>query len=165
MALTRRYSGTRQSSSRHSRGRTRQLSESRHLLLTAYSPDGSSISVVCKVVADGDALGVLLVADSPVAVRIRHRPGLLVAPCDARGTRTGGQSPARAVLGTADLGAQYRAALMNKYGLTTALALGLARLAHGLSASTAVRLTPAGTAWPLLCPDWRPAGGYGYSPN
>jgi hypothetical protein len=119
--------------------------------------------MVCKVVADGEALGVLLAGDSPVAVRIRDRPGVLVAPCDARGERTGGQSPARAVLGTADLGAQYRAALMNKYGFTTALALGLARLSHGLAASTAVRLTPAGTAWPLLCPDWRPTSAY--SPN
>lgn len=158
MALARRHSGTRRNS-----GRTRQLSESSHLLLTAYSPDGISSSLVCKVVADGDALGVLLAADSSVAVRIRHRPGVLVAPCDAHGVRTGGQSPARAMLGTADLGAQYRAALMNKYGLTTALALGLARLAHGLTASTAVRLTPAGTAWPLLCPDWRPTAPY--SPN
>jgi hypothetical protein len=119
--------------------------------------------VVCKVVADGDALGVLLPADSPVAVRIRRRPGVLVAPCDAHGVRTGGQSPARAALGTADLGAQYRAALMNKYGLTTAVTLALARLAHGLTASTPVRLTPAGSTWPLFCPDWRPSTTY--SPN
>lgn len=159
MALARRRSSTRRYSSRPLR-----LSESRHLLLTAYSPDGVPTSLVCKVVADGDALGVLLAADSPVAVRLRNRPGLLVAPCDARGTRTGGQSPARAALGTADLGAQYRAALMNKYGFTTALALGLARLAHGLTASTPVRLTPAGTTWPLLCPDWRPPATF-YSPN
>ncbi|WP_052433102.1 hypothetical protein [Streptacidiphilus carbonis] len=118
---------------------------------------------MCKVVADGDGLGVLLDAGSPATAGIRRRPGVIIAPCDSRGLPTGGRSRARAVFGAPGLAAEYRVAMMNKYGFTTALALGLTRLTHGLTATTAVRLTPAGTAWPLLCPDWRPPSDY--SPN
>jgi PPOX class probable F420-dependent enzyme len=139
------------------------LADSKYLLLTAYESDGTPRRHPCKVVRDGDALGIVLRTGSLEADCIRRRGGVLVGACDAQGNPIGPQWPARAMICAPDLTAEYRVALLNKYGLTSMLALALGRLRNGIDGTTGVRLVPAGRHWPVLSPDWRP--GRGYNPN
>ncbi|MFC1408761.1 PPOX class F420-dependent oxidoreductase [Streptacidiphilus sp. N1-12] len=139
------------------------LADSRRILLTTYGPDAAPHRRLCRVVADGAALGIVLGADSPEADRIRRCRGVLVQACDGGGTPTGPQWRARATARNAGQTVDYRIALVNKYGLAAAVALAVHRLRSGLDGTVGVRLTPAARDWPLLGPTWRP--GAAYNPN
>ncbi len=138
----------------------RRLADSRHVLLTTYDPGGAPRQQTCKVIADGAALGILLGTRSPEADRIRRCRAVLVETCDADGAPTGRKWPAKATLCTAGQTADYRMALINKYGPLSMLTLALHRLREGLDGTTGVRLTPTGRDWPLITPTWRPDPDY-----
>jgi len=139
------------------------LADSRHILLTTYGLDAAPHRHLCRVVADGHGLGIVLDTGSPEADRIRRCRSVLVAACDGGGAPTGPQWRARATVRSAGQTVDYRIALVNKYGLAAALALAVHRLRAGLDGSTGVRLTPAARDWPLPGTAWRP--GSSYSPN
>ena len=139
------------------------LADSRRILLTTYGPDAVPHHRLCRVVADGPALGIVLGTGSPEADRIRRYRGVLVEACDGGGTPTGPKWRARATVRNAGQTVDYRIALVNKYGLAAAAALAVHRLRTGLDGTVGVRLTPAARDWPLLGPAWRP--GSAYNPN
>ncbi|MCW5249725.1 MULTISPECIES: PPOX class F420-dependent oxidoreductase [unclassified Streptomyces] len=118
-----------------------RLGSGKYLLVTSYRKNGTTVATPVWVVRDGRTLGVWTRADSWKVKRIRKRPDVLVAPCDARGNPTGDQVPATAEIGDAALAGRYRRLIADKYGLLGRLALAGSRLRRGAHGTVAVAIT------------------------
>ncbi|MFI9244621.1 PPOX class F420-dependent oxidoreductase [Streptomyces sp. NPDC053086] len=118
-----------------------RLGSGKYLLLTSFRKNGTPVATPVWVVRDDDALGVWTVADSWKVKRIRHRPGVLVGPCDVRGNPTGDQLPARAEITDPATTARYRNLIARKYGLVGRLTLLGSRLRRGQHGTVGIRVT------------------------
>lgn len=108
-----------------------RLSSGKYLSLTTFRRTGDAVATPVWVTRDRDHLYVITDAGSGKVKRLRHTSRVLLAPCDARGTLTGGQVEGTAQLLDDDGTAMVRGLVKAKYGLmSTAMAL-YSRLTSG----------------------------------
>ncbi|WP_369054103.1 PPOX class F420-dependent oxidoreductase [Kineococcus terrestris] len=94
-----------------------RLAAARYVLLTTFRRDGTPVATPVWTVVDGDRLLVLTGAASGKVKRLRREPRVLLAPCRARGQRTGTDVEGRAHLLPADVGPAVLQGLADRYRL------------------------------------------------
>lgn len=126
------------------------LGSAKYLSLTTFRRDGTPVATPVWLVEDGDRLRVITSGDSGKVKRIRHTPGVLLAPCDARGRLKGVQVPGTAVLQSAEETIETERLIARRYGLLGRLILYRSRRrakrggAPGAGLSITVGRVPSG---------------------
>ena len=124
-----------------------RLSSGKYLSLTTFRRTGDAVATPVWVTRDRDHLYVITDAGSGKVKRLRHTSRVLLAPCDARGTLTGGQVEGTAQLLDDDGTAMVRGLVKAKYGLMYHVMKFVAKVqgvfgASAPAADSAVVVTP-----------------------
>jgi hypothetical protein len=112
-----------------------------YVSLTTFRRDGTAVPTPVWVAGDGAALYVWTPTRSGKVRRIRRRPEVTLAPCDARGRVRGEAVPAIAEICDAAATDLTRELVKKKYGWTARVLVRLSILRRGRDGTVGLRVT------------------------
>lgn len=121
-----------------------ELGRARYISITTFRRDGSPVATPVWVAEAGGRLYVWTGAQTGKVKRVRHSPGVLVAPCTLRGTQAGPAVRARALIVQAADRPEVWRRFQAKYGLQLRAIIWTEQVSRSLRRSAA---SPAGRVY------------------